>query len=105
MHRRLSLAAVIILFGSAALPPVVSSGQPKKFATLTTETFRIRYDRTVTGPEVEKLGRLLEKTYAAYRTKFGRSGRRTVDVYALNSGNRVHTESRSSAFDDAVFRD
>ena len=95
----------MLLFAIAAMFPVVLRGQPKKFVTLTTATFRIRYDRTLNAPEIEKLGKLLEKTYGAYRSKFGLSDHRTIEVYALSSGNRVHTESRSRAFDDAVFRD
>ncbi|TLY32523.1 MAG: hypothetical protein E6K56_03085 [Ignavibacteria bacterium] len=105
MRRRSSQAAAMLLFAIAAMFPVVLRGQPKKFATLTTATFRIRYDRTFSAPEIEKLGKLLEKTYGAYRSKFGLSDHRTIEVYALSSGNRVHTESRSRAFDDAVFRD
>src|SRR2546425_1556759 len=105
MHRKISQAAAILLFAGAAMLPGVSTGQPKNFGTLTTATFRIRYDRTVPASEIEKLGKLLEKTYDAYRSKFGLSGNRTIEVYALGSGNRVHTESRSRAFDDAVFRD
>jgi|SRR5467141_1129265 len=105
MRRKISQAAAILLFACAAMPPGVSTAQPKKFGALTTPTFRIRYDRTITASEIEKLGKLLEKTYGVYRGKFGLSGHRTIEVYALSSGNRVHTESRSRAFDDAVFRD
>src|SRR6267142_683335 len=100
MNRKTSQAAAVLLFASAALLPSVSTAQPKKFGRLTTATFRIRYDRTIAAPEIEKLGKLLERIYGIYRSKFSPSGHGTIEVYALSSGNRVHTESRSRAFDD-----
>jgi hypothetical protein len=105
MHRKSSRSGAILLLASMAMLPAVSTGQAKKFATCTTATFRIRYDRTLTAAEIGKLGVLLERTYDAYRNKSGLSGHRTIDVFALSSGNRVQTESRSKAFDDAIFRD
>jgi hypothetical protein len=105
MYRNASQAAAILLFVSGALLPSVTIGQPKKMATSTTATFRIQYDRTITASEIARLGKLLDKTYDLYRKKFGASDHRTIDVFALSSGNRVHTESRSKAFDDAVLRE
>jgi hypothetical protein len=82
-----------------------STGQIKGLATRTTDNFRFRYDRNVRDPDIRKVGKLLQVLLAEYSGRLGIPLRRKVDVYAFSTSGRYQSDSKSSVYDDASFRD
>ncbi len=94
--------AVLILW---AVFSNTSTGQLKGLASRSTDNFRYRYDRNVRERDIRKIGTQMEALLAEYSARLGVTLRRKVDVYAFSTPERYRSDSKSSVYDDASFRD
>lgn len=86
------------------LLPVIAVPQLKSLQSMTSQYFRIQYEKTISNDDVREIVAIAEKTYERYRAKFGFGFYGKKNLFVLTTAARFRYESGSKVFDDGDYK-